>query len=43
VRGKTLIINLPGSPLAVVQGMDVILPVLKHALDKIKGDTTPCR
>jgi molybdopterin adenylyltransferase len=42
VRGKTLIINLPGSPLAVVQGMDVILPVLKHALDKIKGDTTPC-
>jgi molybdopterin adenylyltransferase len=43
VRGKTLIINLPGSPLAVVQGMDVILPVLKHALDKIKGDTTCCR
>jgi len=42
VRGKTLIINLPGSPLAVIQGMDVILPVLKHALDKIKGDPTPC-
>ena len=43
VRGKTLIINLPGSPSAVAQGMDVILPVLKHALDKIKGDPTPCR
>lgn len=43
VRGKTLIINLPGSPLAVAQGMEVILPVLKHALDKIKGDTAPCR
>jgi len=42
VRGKTLIINLPGSPLAVAQGMEVILPVLKHASDKIKGDTTPC-
>ena len=42
VRGKTLIINLPGSPAAVAQGMEVILPVLKHALDKIKGDTTPC-
>jgi molybdopterin adenylyltransferase len=43
VRGKTLIINLPGSPLAVAQGMEVLLPVLKHALDKIKGDPTPCR
>jgi molybdopterin adenylyltransferase len=43
VRGKTLIINLPGSPSAVTQGMEVILPVLKHASDKIKGDPTPCR
>jgi molybdenum cofactor synthesis domain-containing protein len=43
VQGKTLIINLPGSPSAIVQGMEVLLPVLKHALDKIKGDPTPCR
>ncbi|OPL12186.1 MAG: molybdenum cofactor biosynthesis protein [delta proteobacterium ML8_D] len=43
VRDKTLIINLPGSPSAVTHGMEVILPVLKHALDKIRGDTTPCR
>jgi molybdenum cofactor synthesis domain-containing protein len=43
VQGKTLIINLPGSPSAVIQGMEVLLPVLKHALDKIKGDPTPCR
>jgi molybdopterin adenylyltransferase len=42
VQGKALIINLPGSPSAVVQAMEVILPVLKHALDKIKGDPTPC-
>jgi molybdopterin adenylyltransferase len=43
VQGKALIINLPGSPSAVVQAMEVILPVLKHALDKIKGDPTPCQ
>jgi len=43
VRGETLIINLPGSPSAVASGMEVLLPVLRHALDKIKGDTTPCR
>jgi len=42
VRGKTLIINLPGSPRAVKQGTEIILPILKHAMDKIKGDPTPC-
>ncbi len=42
VRGKTLIINLPGSPSGVREGMDVVIPVLRHALDKINGDKTPC-
>ncbi len=42
VRGRTLIINLPGSPGGVREGMDVIMPVLKHALDKINGDPKPC-
>ncbi len=42
VRGETLIINLPGSPRAVEQGMEIVLPILRHALDKIKGDPTPC-
>ncbi len=41
-RGATLIINLPGSPKAVIQSMEVLLPVLPHAISKIKGDTTPC-
>jgi molybdenum cofactor synthesis domain-containing protein len=42
VRGHTLIINLPGSPAGVETGLSVVMPVLKHAIDKIKGDKTPC-
>ncbi|MDZ7266463.1 MAG: MogA/MoaB family molybdenum cofactor biosynthesis protein [candidate division KSB1 bacterium] len=32
VRGRTLIINLPGSPAAVRENLAVVLPVLPHAL-----------
>lgn len=32
IRGRTLIINLPGSPKAVRENMDVLLPILPHAL-----------
>jgi len=32
IRGRTLIINLPGSPKAVRENLDVLLPVLPHAL-----------
>ena len=37
IRGQTLIINLPGSPKAVSENMDVLLPVLPHALDLLTG------
>lgn len=32
IRGRTLIVNLPGSPKAVRENMEVLLPVLPHAL-----------
>jgi molybdopterin adenylyltransferase len=42
IRGQTLIINLPGSPKGVRENLAVVLPALKHALEKIKGDETEC-
>lgn len=33
IRGQTLIINLPGNPKAIRENMDVLLPVLPHALE----------
>ena len=37
LRGATLIINLPGSLKAVQDGMDVLTPLLPHALEMIAG------
>ncbi len=42
VRNGKLIINLPGSPKAVKEDLEFIVDVLPHAIDKLKGDTTPC-
>lgn len=36
-RGRTLIVNLPGSPKAVAQGMDVLLPLLGHVAELLEG------
>jgi molybdenum cofactor synthesis domain-containing protein len=41
-RGKCLIINLPGSPKAVKECLDVIMPVLPHALDVLSGKVSDC-
>ena len=40
VRKKCLIINLPGSPKAVDECLEVILPAIPHAVEIIKGEVT---
>jgi len=42
IRGRTLIINLPGSPKGVRENLAVLLPALPHAIEKIKGDEREC-
>ena len=42
IRGKTLIINLPGSPKAVRESIEVVLPVLPHAVETLSGNTQNC-
>jgi molybdopterin adenylyltransferase len=38
IRGKTLIINLPGSPKGAVENLQVILPVVPHAVQLLHED-----
>jgi molybdopterin adenylyltransferase len=39
VRGRTLIVNLPGSERAVRQNLAVVLPVLQHAAETLRDQT----
>lgn len=36
IRGQTLIVNLPGSPKACRENLEVLLPVLPHAIDLLQ-------
>ena len=42
IRSKTLIINLPGSPKAVKESLDVILGAVSHGLAILRGDDGEC-
>ncbi len=41
VAGRTLIVNLPGSSGGVRDGMAVLAPILRHAVDQIHGGDHP--
>ncbi|HEY8805915.1 MAG TPA: MogA/MoaB family molybdenum cofactor biosynthesis protein [Clostridium sp.] len=42
IRKKTLIINMPGSPKAVSECMEIIIPILEHAVKTLRGETSEC-
>ena len=42
IRGKTLIVNLPGSPKAVKECLEFILPSLGHGLEILRGTAGNC-
>ncbi len=42
VRGRTLIVNLPGSPQGAVENLAAVWPAIPHAVEKLQGDASDC-
>ena len=42
IKGKTLIVNLPGSPKGVRESLEIILEALPHGIDILRGDASEC-
>jgi molybdopterin adenylyltransferase len=42
IRGRTLIINLPGSPKGARENLAAVIEALPHALEKLKGSLSEC-
>ena len=42
IRGKTLIVNLPGSPKACMESMDAFLDAIPHGLSLLRGTVEDC-
>ncbi|MDD3949450.1 MAG: MogA/MoaB family molybdenum cofactor biosynthesis protein, partial [Anaerolineaceae bacterium] len=42
IRGRTLIINFPGSPKAALECLQVFLPAMPHAIETLRGDAYEC-
>ena len=42
IRGQTLIVNLPGSPKAIRENLEAVLPALDHGLEMLRGPKRDC-
>jgi molybdopterin adenylyltransferase len=42
VRGRALLVNLPGSPAGAIENLEAIWAAVPHAVKKIQGDTEDC-
>ena len=42
IRKRSLVVNLPGSPKAIKENLEVVIPALDHGLDILRGESVDC-